>query len=217
VLLGIAAAWAGARFGRVTLSGHASAYLVGAALAGGQVSAFVEALTGAAPRGSTWVGLPLVVTVAALLALSLRVAAAEAVWGRFNRLPELLLAALVAVGVVGAATAGLGQLGALLLGASLTPGPLAALRTGALAAAAPLCALLAHASRFEAARWLVYPLLLLGGVKLVAEDFRRGSALTLFVSLVLYGGGMSLAARLLRRRQTGALPGPETRDRQVTK
>jgi hypothetical protein len=42
-------------------------------------------------------------------------------------------------------------------------------------------------------------LLAIGGLKLVTEDLREGRPATLFVSLVLYGGALIAAPRLMRR------------------
>ena len=46
--------------------------------------------------------------------------------------------------------------------------------------------------------WLVYPLLATAGFKLLAEDFRTGRSMTLFLSLILFGGALLLLPRLLR-------------------
>jgi hypothetical protein len=48
--------------------------------------------------------------------------------------------------------------------------------------------------------WLLYPLMILGAFKLIAEDFRQGRAATLWLSLVFYGGALILVPRLVRSR-----------------
>jgi hypothetical protein len=48
-------------------------------------------------------------------------------------------------------------------------------------------------------RWLVPPALVVGGLKLLAEDVPRGRPATLFLSLAAYGGALVLVPRLLRR------------------
>jgi hypothetical protein len=73
----------------------------------------------------------------------------------------------------------------------------AALRTILLAAAALL------ASRFLATRALANPILIVGGIKLLVEDFRVGSPATLFVSLVVYGGALVMS------RPLRSAPAPE--------
>jgi hypothetical protein len=45
----------------------------------------------------------------------------------------------------------------------------------------------------------VYPLVALGGVKLLLQDLRDGRPATLVVSLALYGAVLVLAPRLLKR------------------
>ena len=52
------------------------------------------------------------------------------------------------------------------------------------------------------ASWLVYPVLVLGGLKLLVEDFPAGRPLTLLIALALYGGALVLAPRLARKRKT---------------
>jgi hypothetical protein len=46
--------------------------------------------------------------------------------------------------------------------------------------------------------WLLYPVLVAGGLKLLAEDLRYSRASTLFVALALYGGALIVAPRLAR-------------------
>jgi hypothetical protein len=76
---------------------------------------------------------------------------------------------------------------------------LACIRTGALAVSAALLAWCSHRTRFGNLAWLVYTILVLGAIKLVAEDIAAGSAATLFLSLGLYGGTLILSPRLLQR------------------
>ena len=53
--------------------------------------------------------------------------------------------------------------------------------------------------RWPEARWLVYPVLVLVGVKLFLEDFPHGQPATLFVALALVGSALILVAKLLAR------------------
>ncbi|MBI5281200.1 MAG: hypothetical protein HY858_05905 [Candidatus Solibacter usitatus] len=48
-------------------------------------------------------------------------------------------------------------------------------------------------------RWLVYPIMILGGYKLIAYDFPQARTHAVAVSLLLFGGAMILLPRLLRR------------------
>ncbi len=83
--------------------------------------------------------------------------------------------------------------------AGMTADWLAALRTGLIAGSALLLAALSRTRRFREARALVYPLLVIGGIKIVLEDFQHGRALTLFIACALYGAALIVAPRLRRK------------------
>jgi hypothetical protein len=86
------------------------------------------------------------------------------------------------------------------------PGPAAdaaLLATGRTLVVVALAALLgwaAHRWSLAELSWLVYALLAMGGLKLLAEDLRHGRAVTLFVSLALYGGALAIVPRLTREK-----------------
>jgi hypothetical protein len=80
------------------------------------------------------------------------------------------------------------------------PAVTATLRTVVLAGSAFLLAGISRFERSRPAAWLVYPFLVLGGMKLLLDDLRTGRPVTLFVSLAVYGGALILAPRLLRKR-----------------
>ena len=52
--------------------------------------------------------------------------------------------------------------------------------------------------------WLAYPLMVLAGLKLVVEDFQLGRSLTLFASLIFFGGGLIVLPRLVKHRRAAA-------------
>ena len=55
--------------------------------------------------------------------------------------------------------------------------------------------------------WLVYPLLVGEGLRLLLEDIRYGRPATLFITLALYGGALIATSGLMRRnpsRSTGS-------------
>ena len=83
--------------------------------------------------------------------------------------------------------------------AGMTADWLAALRTGLIAGSALLLAALSRTRRFREARALVYPLLVIVGIKIVLEDFQHGRALTLFIACALYGAALIVAPRLRRK------------------
>jgi len=47
--------------------------------------------------------------------------------------------------------------------------------------------------------WLVYPVLVAGGFKLVWKDFRLDEPVALCVALAAYGGALILTPRLMRK------------------
>jgi hypothetical protein len=194
--LGLAAAVSGRRFGRMTLRVHAALYLAAGALETGLFLGCARAL---ASRGSE--ALPAVAWVAALAAavgwavLATDASAPRSGWGR---VPQLLLA-VVLVLAVGRAL----QLGAwAALGAAAgDPALAAALRTAILAALALGLAAAARRRSWPELGWLVYPIVALGGVKLLVQDLPAGRPATLVLSLALYGAVLVLAPRLLRSEE----------------
>jgi hypothetical protein len=80
------------------------------------------------------------------------------------------------------------------------PQLLSLVRTLALAAIAVAAAASARLPLFRDAALLVTPILAIGGLKLIFEDFRIGAASTLFVSLAAYGIALIVAPRMKRHR-----------------
>ena len=77
---------------------------------------------------------------------------------------------------------------------------LATIRTVALVAAALVLSRAARARNGREAGWLVYPLIVLIGIKLLFADFPSGRPETLFIALAAYGCALIVAPRLMRRR-----------------
>jgi hypothetical protein len=69
-------------------------------------------------------------------------------------------------------------------------GALAALRTAVLSVASVTLALSSQHPRWPEARWLVYPLMVLVGLKLFVEDFPNGEPMTLFIALAFVGSAL---------------------------
>lgn len=191
--LGLLAALFGRRFGRMTLRVHSALYLAAGALETGLAAACARAVA-----GQTTGGLPAAAWVAALAAAAgWTVLATDPRAPRSGaaRAPQLLLALLVVLALGKAAQAGLwAALGPRL---AADPGIAAAVRTAVLAALALGLAAARRASWPELG-WLVYPLLALGGVKLLLQDLREGRPATLVLSLALYGAVLVLASRLVK-------------------
>jgi hypothetical protein len=188
-------AWLGFRRSRATLSLHGAVYVFAAAAASGLIAATIATFVAAGTPNDTWITLSilLVLAVAAVFGW-FPIAAHGRTWGRFSGVPKIAVLALLLLGIAA-------------IGVSLAvpalpaddPALLASLRTAALAAVAVAAAWLGGLKRWPEAARLVYPLLAIGGVKLLAEDVPRGRPLTLFLSFALYGAALILAPRLARR------------------
>ena len=195
------AAWA--RHGRLYLLLHGAVYVLAAAVASGALAYATWALV-ASPQA--W-AIPDAATVAMV------VAAALAAWFAARRAqPEGGLPAsglrLVIAGVLVWTASGIvtGYLAFLAVGSvdgKLDLGALATVRTGVLAAATLLIAWGARQDRLREWAWLVYPLLVLIGLKMVAQDFKYSRPATLFIALALYGIALIVAPRL---RRSGGRP-----------
>jgi len=79
------------------------------------------------------------------------------------------------------------------------PGVIATVRTAALVSAVVAAAAIGRYPRFVEAGWLVYPLLIAGALKLVADDLTHSRPATLFVALAVYGAALIAAPRIARR------------------
>ena len=88
----------------------------------------------------------------------------------------------------------------LVAGEPVDPGVFASITTIVLAASAVAVAAVFRITSWVEFQWLVYPVLVAGGLKLVVDDFRHSTPATLFAALAVYGVVLILAPRLLRRR-----------------
>lgn len=193
-VIGSTAAMLADRYGKVTLAAHAATYLASAAIVSGAFAASVKGL--AFPFDTKWAAMSWDEwAIVALLGASVWIIGRSG--GEFEKRAELPRLIVLSFFVLGAAGLALH----LVIGASLlgSAGALAACRTCILAAAAVLLAAAARHPRLEIARLLVYPVLILGAVKLTLEDLRLGTPLTLFVAFGLYGGALIIAPRLRKR------------------
>ena len=84
-------------------------------------------------------------------------------------------------------------------GSAVGPAWAAAIRTAILSQSAIILAGLGSRRHLLELVWLVYPLLVVTGVKLVLEDLRHGKPLALFVSFAFLGVALIVAPRLLRK------------------
>ncbi len=196
---GLVSAVLGRRFGRMTLRVHGALFLGAAAVQTGLLTSCALSLGGkgasVTPAGWTTAAAAL----AAWIVLATDTAAPRSGGGR---LPQLLLALVVVLAAGKAAHAGLcGALGGWL---SADAGASAVARTGVLATLVLALAYVSGRGTLPELGWLVYPLVALGGLKLLMQDLREGRPATLVLSLTLYGLVLTLAPRLMKARATGS-------------
>lgn len=203
-LLGVAGAIAGGYFDRWTLRIHCTVYLIGAAALSGIPAVLYDSLV--ASTTSSWHSLSgagiavwLLAIICYLLLSATRQGQATPVW---RRVPRFLVAGLVLIGVDSLLVAALAE-----LLSNRVPGPaaatVAATRTAVLAATIVILAAASRRERLRELSWFVNPLLILTGLKLLFEDLRRGTPVSLFFGFALFGVALILAPRL-RPRPGGA-------------
>ena len=203
VLAVLAAAW-WSRSGRLFTLLHGAAYLVAAGVVSGTLGYCAAAL--AAGDAGPW-QVPDAVMLVVLLAAALSTALAAArrtsdedIFEGGLRFGIIVVFAWVAGGCL------IGYLAPLagdLADRSVDPGVLATVRTGVLAVATLLIAWVGRRARFREWGWLVYPLLVGIGLKMMTQDFKYSRPATLFIAMALYGAALIIAPRLRRGRGKG--------------
>jgi hypothetical protein len=200
-MLALAAVVAGGLFDRITLKFHGAVYGVAAAAAAGLLACAADGLIGD-PTG-TWrpVDAPCIgVSVAAAACYGVLVATRRPVgspW--FEFLPQAVLAALVVWSVAGMAAGWLSRPAIAASGEGAGAAFVAASRTGLIALVAVVLAWAGRRWSLQELLWLVYPVLVAGGFKLIWEDFQFDEPAALFVALAAYGGALIAAPRLMRK------------------
>ncbi len=205
-VLGIAAALAGRMNDRHTLRAHSAAYVTAAAAIAGLGAQAVETLllpitgTGSSVAASDVAVAAAAVTCYVIIAPIRQVEAVR--WQ--TRIPAFILAV---VALVSLASVGLGWAFEFIgRGSAVDPAWAAAIRTAILSLSAIILAGLGSRRHLLELTWLVYPVLVVTGVKLLFEDLRHGKPLALFVSFAFLGVALIVAPRLLRR------PAPSSND-----
>ena len=205
IALAVAAAFLGGHYDRVTLRTHSAVYLAAAAVQTGLMATAMDAFT--APAGSSWGTMSvtdlvvLAVTMACYGILVMTQRGREVPNPR--RIPRFTVAILSLIGG--------GSLLVIFLVKLLGDGisgadsaTVAVVRTGVLAASAIGLAAAGKSKHLGELRWLVYPILVVGGIKLLVEDLRTGRPLTLFLGFACFGTALIATSRMLRvvRKQT---------------
>ena len=199
----IACAALARRSNRLTLALQATIYALAAALGSGLVMAATGALV-APPSGVS--GTPTLASALALATLAivtfLPVRRPVESWGVFASIPRVVLLTAVVATAIGVANAV--TVTTLLDAEHLDGSVLATIRTAVLVIATLALARAAGHAHGREAGWLVYPLLVVTGIKLLVADFPQGRPETLFGALALYGVALIVAPRLLRRPSAAA-------------
>jgi len=197
--LAVATAAAARQSGRATLNVHAAVYVLAAASISGLLGSASYALIG-----------PVTVAWPPFSAAGLAVLGAAAVcwlipsspapdWGEYVRLPRAVIAVVLVWALGGWIVALAAPLLSGVPGAGADAGAVATIRTSVLAAAALALAWTGRHERFSESTWLLYPVLVAGGIKLLLEDLPQSNPSTLFVALALYGIALIAAPRMGRR------------------
>ncbi len=193
ILALLAAAFAARRPG-ITPAMHSAIYLIAAASASGLLIYAAGALTGALTLPSVSLNAASILcTISAALAyaLTLRSRKPGAIsWT--ERVPAALMAALLCWTLAGLACRGL-------LRINVEAALASTVRTTAISVVAIALAWFGTRKSLRELIWILFPWMLFGAVKLVAEDFQQGRSATLFLSLLVYGGTLIALPRLLKR------------------
>ena len=196
------------RFSYTTLSGHGAAYLAAAAVASGLVAEAGEGLIGRATwpwRELTPVALITLTTAAVCTAIApsgartfkgTKVVMAIAPHRAYVGIPRAIALAILVLGLSGIAVVWIVPVVGGPPGAHGDWGVVATIRTITLAVAVVLVGFLACSDRIREAGWLIYPLLIAAGLKILLEDFRQSEPATLFVALIAYGCALIVGPRL---------------------
>ncbi|RLE26655.1 MAG: hypothetical protein DRJ65_05055 [Acidobacteria bacterium] len=203
-VLSLAAAGLGGRFDRVTLRAHAAVYVVAASMTAGIPGAAKTAFTDSAVASHSLAALGLMVlgfSLVCYLILATTQIGTDTNWQA--RLPRFFVAVVAVAGIGTLIVNGFEMTGG---GYASDPGWMAAVRSLVLAGAALGLAAASLRETFRELRWLIYPLLAIGGLKLVLVDLPTGNPSTLFLAFAAYGTALILAPRLMKRSGPQGVP-----------
>jgi Predicted membrane protein (DUF2339) len=201
---GVLAAVFWARHGRLYMLLHAAAYALAAGIASHALgySASVLAVTPGGPWA--WPGAVMfLVLLGSSLAAWFASVRPDPAGGAPANVLRLSIAIVVVWVIAGCLTGAIAPAVAGRAAADIDVGALATVRTCVLAAITLLAAWVGRHPRFREWAWLVYPLLVLIGLKMVVQDFKFSRPATLFIALALYGVALIVAPRL--RKSSGSL------------
>ncbi len=206
-LFGVVGTVLWSRSGRLFMLLHGAVYIVAAGIASGSIVYALRTLVAGAvgPWMVPDLGMLVVLVASALAAgAAARRAIADgedvAIGARFAvTIAFVWIACGGMIGFIAPVVGGLAD-------RSVDPGVLATVSTAVLSVATLAIAWLGRHARFREWGWLVYPLLVGIGLKLVAQDFKHSRPATLFIALALYGAALIIAPRLRRRVDKASAP-----------
>jgi hypothetical protein len=197
-LFAVPAVWAWSRYGRLDMLVHGVVYLLAAGTATGALGYATWALVASPEQWALPGAMMAAVVIAAALTASFAAGRPQPAGGVSASVMRFMIALALVWVASGWVT---GYVAALVVGSpdgTVDLGILATVRTGVLAAATLLVAAVGRRERFHEWAWLVYPLLVFVGLKMVAQDFKYSRPATLFIALALFGIALILAPRLKR-------------------
>jgi hypothetical protein len=201
LVVAILFAWLARASARIIFKYQAAACLTIALLAGGSLASGVDGLYRNVHVPWHPLGWLVLAGVAASLACYALLASVrrepDSPW--HDHLPELLIASWWGWGAANVACRVLSAALAQAPGSAADEGITAAVRTIVLTANVLAMAWLAKRYSLQELRWLVYPMLAFGALKLLLQDMRLGRPVTLFVALAFYGGALLAVPRIGRR------------------
>jgi hypothetical protein len=161
-----------------------------------------DAFTASVARGWAGISLPAwVVLTAAAVCAAIPVTAQPEYRGRPARIPQIVVVLMLLLGVGAVAISYTVPFVSGVPGQSADAALAAAIRTVVVGAAVLLLAWIGGRGIFAEGRWLMYVVLVLGGIKLLVEDFVVGRPATLVLSLAVYGAALIVAPRWVRRAE----------------
>lgn len=198
--LGCASAWLGVRRNRLVMSLHGAAYLVVAAVSSGLIGAAGSAMWGEAASAASLLSVGIFGVAAALiLAVGLPPPSRPDAGVRLMRVPRTLVLITLVWGASGILVMAIASVLFVNRDSPAVATHLPAIRTVVLSLGALVLATLASRTHVIEARWLVYPVLLITGTKILLVDLQAAPAVSLVAALGTYGTALIVAPRLLRR------------------
>jgi hypothetical protein len=199
VLLAFLLKWLAGRSASFALVLHATACMVGAAIASRLFSYTYIAFAGApALVGTNPTAAQLIVLAGAALCIGSSLQIKTDVGRIWHQTQHLVITIMLLGGIGGVAVSVIGRWMGGLPGGGVDAGILATLQTLVLALSALVLAWAGRRERLAEWGWLVYPLLAVTGLKILLQDFSRSRPATLFLALAVYGCVLILAPRLRR-------------------